>query len=68
MEMPAAIPGASVPGVQVALVRDLKDVRLKGRLQPAPDRCHPVFRSACRHGMTCTKGFTLTEAQTPAAA
>ncbi len=67
MEMPAAIPGASVPGVQVALVRDFEHVRFKGGLQPAPDCGHPIFRSACRHGMTCTKGFTLTEAQTPAA-
>jgi hypothetical protein len=56
-----------VPGVQVALVRDFEHVRFKGGLQPAPDCGHPIFRSACRHGMTCTKGFTLTEAQTPAA-
>lgn len=66
VEVAAAVAGARVAGVQVALVFDLQDVRVQGRAQPVPDGSDPVYSRPGGHGMTWMKGLTVTSVQAPA--
>lgn len=54
-EMASAFPGASVPGVQVALVNNIEPQRIQG-CQSLPDGLDPV------HGRTRLNGRTVTRA------
>lgn len=66
VEMPTTVPGASMPGVQMAFVRYFEQPRLEVCNQAAAYLRDPLCRICARHGMTWTKGLTITLVQTPA--
>lgn len=66
VEMATTVPCAGVPGVPVALVRNLEKLRVEVCREPAADGRDPVGRTVVRHGMTWTNGLMLTALHTPA--
>jgi len=57
-EVPLAIPGTGVAGMQMALIFNFKRVDPEGPAQAAVDLCNPVGS----HGNTYLKGLTMTSA------
>ena len=65
-KMAAAIPGPSVPGMQMALVCNLQKSGGNGEGEATPDGSQPNRGKRISHGMTWMKGLTLASVQTPA--
>ncbi len=66
VEMTTTVARAGVPSVQMTLVRNFEQVRLKVCGEAVADCRDPVSRTVDRHGMTWTNGLTITSVQTPA--
>ena len=63
LEMPHAVTGTGVPGMQVTLIFDLQLRRRKRGFEA----CLNLLNAFCGHGNTSLKGTTLTFRYTPAA-